>query len=40
MPLALEEEGEKNLVSVHQEEWARRLDLERGNLRRAIAWSG
>ena len=37
--LELAEEGEANLVGARQEEWSRQLDLERGNLRRAIAWS-
>jgi predicted ATPase/DNA-binding XRE family transcriptional regulator len=37
--LELAEEGEANLVGSHQEDWSRQLDLERGNLRRAIAWS-
>jgi predicted ATPase/transcriptional regulator with XRE-family HTH domain len=37
--LELAEEGEANLVGARQEEWTRRLDLERGNLRRSIAWS-
>jgi predicted ATPase/transcriptional regulator with XRE-family HTH domain len=37
--LELAEEGEANLVGSGQEDWSQRLDLERGNLRRAIAWS-
>jgi predicted ATPase/DNA-binding XRE family transcriptional regulator len=37
--LEVAREGEANLVGARQEEWSRRLDLERGNLRRAIAWS-
>jgi len=37
--LELAEEGEANLVGSRQEGWSQRLDLERGNLRRAIAWS-
>ena len=37
--LELAEEGEANLVGSRQEDWSRQLDLERGNLRRAIAWS-
>jgi len=37
--LQLVEEGEAKLVGAHQEEWFSRLDAERGNLRRAIAWS-
>jgi predicted ATPase len=37
--LQLAEEGEAKLVGAHQEEWFSRLDAERGNLRRAIAWS-
>jgi predicted ATPase/DNA-binding XRE family transcriptional regulator len=37
--LELAEEGEANLVGSHQEDWSRQLDLDRGNLRRAMAWS-
>ena len=37
--LELAEEGEAKLVGARQEEWYRRLDAERGNLRRAIAWA-
>ena len=37
--LELAEEGEANLVGARQEEWSQRLDLERGNLRRAIGWA-
>ena len=37
--LALAEEAEHNLVRVAQEQWVRRLDVERGNLRTAIAWT-
>jgi tetratricopeptide (TPR) repeat protein len=37
--LELAESGEAQLVGPRQEEWARRLDVERGNLRRAMAWS-
>ena len=37
--LQLVEEGEAKLVGAHQEEWFSRLDAERGNLRRAIAWA-
>jgi non-specific serine/threonine protein kinase len=37
--LTLAEEGEVRLVGAHQEEWYRRLDAERGNLRHAIAWA-
>jgi non-specific serine/threonine protein kinase len=37
--LELAEEGETKLVGPRQEEWYRRLDAERGNLRRAIAWA-
>ena len=37
--LELAEEGEAKLVRASQEEWYRRLDAERGNLRRAIAWA-
>lgn len=37
--LSLAEEAEGNLVRSTQEEWLRRLELERSNLRRAIAWS-
>jgi tetratricopeptide (TPR) repeat protein len=37
--LKLAEEAESKLVGARQEEWHRRLDAERGNLRRAIAWA-
>jgi tetratricopeptide (TPR) repeat protein len=37
--LTLAEEGEVRLVGAQQEEWYRRLDAERGNLRHAIAWA-
>jgi predicted ATPase/transcriptional regulator with XRE-family HTH domain len=37
--LALAEEAEPNLVRAGQQDWFRRLDAERGNLRRAIAWA-
>ena len=37
--LDLAEEAETNLVAARQEEWTRRLDVERGNLRRAMAWA-
>jgi predicted ATPase/DNA-binding XRE family transcriptional regulator len=37
--LQLAEQGEAKLVGASQEEWYRRLDAERGNLRRAIAWA-
>src|ERR1700693_5951135 len=37
--LELAEEGQAKLVGARQEEWYRRLDAERGNLRRAIAWA-
>ena len=37
--LAFAEEAEHNLVRAEQEEWVRRLDVERGNLRTAIAWT-
>ena len=37
--LELAEEAETNLVAARQEEWTRRLDVERGNLRRAMAWA-
>jgi predicted ATPase/transcriptional regulator with XRE-family HTH domain len=37
--LALSEEAEPNLVRAGHEEWFRRLDVERGNLRRAMAWA-
>ena len=37
--LQLAEEGEAKLVGARQEEWFSRLDAERGNLRRGIAWS-
>lgn len=37
--LKLGQEGEANLVGAGQEDWSRHLDLERGNLRRAIGWA-
>lgn len=37
--LELAEEGVANMVGAGQEDWSRLLDLERGNLRSAIAWS-
>ena len=37
--LQLAEEGEAKLVGAQQEQWFSRLAAERGNLRRAIAWS-
>jgi predicted ATPase/DNA-binding XRE family transcriptional regulator len=37
--LALSEEAEPNLVGAGHREWFRRLDVERGNLRRAMAWT-
>jgi predicted ATPase/transcriptional regulator with XRE-family HTH domain len=37
--LELAEQAEARLVGARQEEWIRRLDAERGNLRRAIAWA-
>jgi tetratricopeptide (TPR) repeat protein len=37
--LVLSEEAEPNLVRAGHEEWFRRLDVERGNLRRAMAWT-
>lgn len=37
--LALSEEAGPNLVRAGQEEWFGRLDVERGNLRRAMAWA-
>lgn len=37
--LELAEEGEARLVGARQLEWHGRLDAERGNLRRAIAWA-
>jgi predicted ATPase len=37
--LRVAEEGEANLVGSRQDAWSRRLDVERGNLRRAIAWA-
>jgi len=37
--LEVAREGEANLVGARQEEWSRRLDFERGNFRRALAWS-
>ena len=37
--LEMAREGEANMVGPGQEDWSRQLDLERGNLRRAIAWS-
>jgi predicted ATPase/DNA-binding XRE family transcriptional regulator len=37
--LALAEEAEPNLVQAGHQEWFRRLDTERANLRRAITWA-
>jgi predicted ATPase/transcriptional regulator with XRE-family HTH domain len=37
--LVVAEEAEPNLVRVGHEEWFRRLDVERGNLRLAMAWA-
>jgi predicted ATPase/transcriptional regulator with XRE-family HTH domain len=37
--LVLSEEAEPNLVRAGQKEWFRRLDVERGNLRSALAWT-
>jgi len=37
--LELAQAGEPNMAGAGQEDWSRRLDLERGNLRRAFAWS-
>ena len=37
--LALSEAAEPHLVRTGHAEWFRRLDLERGNLRRGIAWT-
>lgn len=37
--LQLAEEAEPNLVGGAQKDWVLRLELERGNLRRAIAWA-
>ena len=37
--LELAEEAETNLVGARQEQWFRRLDAERGNLRRAMTWA-
>jgi predicted ATPase/transcriptional regulator with XRE-family HTH domain len=37
--LVLSEEAEPNLMRAGHEEWFRRLDVERGNLRRAMAWT-
>ena len=37
--LELAEAGEAKLVGASQVEWHRRLDAERGNIRRAIAWA-
>jgi predicted ATPase len=37
--LAMSEEAERHLVGTGHEEWFRRLDVERGNLRRAMAWT-
>jgi predicted ATPase/transcriptional regulator with XRE-family HTH domain len=37
--LDLAEEGETKLVGARQVEWYRRLDAERGNLRRAVTWA-
>ncbi len=36
--LALAEEAERNLTGPEQQTWFARLDRERGNLRRALAW--
>jgi predicted ATPase len=37
--LALAEEAEPNLARTGHQDWFRRLDAERGNLRRAMAWT-
>jgi predicted ATPase/DNA-binding XRE family transcriptional regulator len=37
--LALSEEAGPNLMRAGQQEWFARLDIERGNLRRAMAWA-
>jgi tetratricopeptide (TPR) repeat protein len=37
--LELAEEAEAKLTGAGQEDWSRQLDLERGNLRRAIGWA-
>jgi tetratricopeptide (TPR) repeat protein len=37
--LALAEEAEPNLVQAGHQDWFRRLDTERANLRRAITWA-
>ena len=37
--LALAEEAERNLVRAGHAHWFQRLELERGNLRRALAWT-
>jgi predicted ATPase/transcriptional regulator with XRE-family HTH domain len=37
--LALSEEAEPNLTRAGNEKWVRHLDVERGNLRRAMAWA-
>ncbi len=37
--LALAEDAEPNLVRARHDDWFRRLDVERGNLRRAMAWT-
>ena len=37
--LALAEEAEPNLVRAGHRDWFRRLDAERGNFRRAMAWA-
>jgi predicted ATPase/transcriptional regulator with XRE-family HTH domain len=37
--LALAEEAEPNLVRAGHQDWFQRLDAERGNFRRAIAWA-
>jgi len=37
--LALAEEAEPNLAQAGHQDWFRRLDAERANLRRAIAWT-
>jgi tetratricopeptide (TPR) repeat protein len=37
--LELAQEAEAKLTGAGQEDWSRQLDLERGNLRRAIGWA-
>ena len=37
--LALAEEAEPNLIRTGHQDWFRRLDAERGNFRRAMAWA-